>query len=178
MGVIALGLSDGIGEGGPRLEGLWTPGGQALNVEGRALQGNGSQCSQIEREVQGIPGRGHRLSKGLKAGDTNWQRSRGWRPSQPPAHTLPPTVVLCRRWHGNWLSRPSRVASESSDFLCVGGTCIVAAKSLREERFRERESVGEVYRQTRGPLGWSSISLGPRRAGRSLGSGRGPRVTS
>lgn len=66
MGVTALGLSDGIGEGGPRLEGLWTPGGQALSVEGRGLHGNGSQCSQIEREVKGIPGRGHRLSKGRR----------------------------------------------------------------------------------------------------------------
>jgi len=59
----------------------------------------------------------------------------------------------------------------------------VAAKSLGKERFRVCVygvcvCVRDICRQTRGPLGRGSISLGPQRAGRSLDSGRGPGVTS
>lgn len=176
MGVTALGLSDGIGEGGPRLEGLWTPGGQALSVEGRGLHGNGSQCSQIEREVKGIPGRGHRLSKGRRheLAAVVWVAAISASSPHSPAYgrVLP---ALAQRLafpsipRGLWILR----------FPVRGRHMNCGSQELQgREVQRERESVGEVYRQTRGPLGCGSISLGPRRAGRSLGSGRGPRVTS
>lgn len=120
--------------------GLWTPGGQALNVEGRGLQGSGSPCSQTERKVKGIPGRGHRLSKGLKARGTNWQWSRGWRPSQPPVQS-PPSCGHVLRALAQRPAFPSIPAwPRILRFPVRGRHMNLAAESLREERSRERES--------------------------------------
>lgn len=112
-------LSEGISDGGPRCRGLWTPKGQVLNVEGRGLQGNGSQGSQAEGG-QGVPGREPRLSTGLKARDTDWQRSWGWRPSQPPVQS-PPTSDLRARstGAGKRLTFPSIPRGLDAQISCV-----------------------------------------------------------
>lgn len=178
MGVSSLVLSEGISDGGPRCRGLWTPKGQALNVEGRELQGNGSQGSQAEGG-QGVPGREPRLSTGLKARDTDWQRSWGWRPSQPPVQS-PPTSDLRARstGAGKRLTFPSIPRGLDAQISCVWAAHGLWQPGASGKRGGGRGRAGEVYRQTRGPLGWGSLSLGPPRAGRSLDSGRGPRVTS